>query len=509
MNHFVKSIGLALVLSTSALAANNVKKNLQEYHVPEMHEASFDDASYLKEKKEWSKLKRKIASDMTFNGGDLSKDFQTLRDEWLKCKTGNEVEALLKKSQTQFATYSEDTKYFLAQLHTAIPLRGIIWRLVPLFEQNKGFFGNKSTHVTAVQAIRSAVSGLKMFLPTNQTDAAIQFFTEPSVVMSKADQFKSVVDFQNFMVESFLPVLSKSITHLVALAKTNTDKIFVWDNKMAFGRGTFEDEVQRYVGHGPAEMNFVVSTMFRAYHDILVYSAFNQDHAVKVAGEIGAHLGIDSSIFSSKKEDLGMTDQERVAIMKGAAKKHRFLEIRNYGGGTYGSQLLKHAYICLKNSVIYSERSFDFLQNRDASKSMSLNPILFQLEVSPNIDKGIKNMRAAISGPAEVRDPVSGDTVTINVPAFYNEPPQSLSVLMATNFEGGEPRKVIKNKKGDELVVRNYLRGRSVAWDNNAWKKYVPSSAGKNPGYMAEARRIIHYSFGTSLVFGLPDMFVH
>jgi hypothetical protein len=135
--------------------------------------------------------------------------------------------------------------------------------------------------------------------------------------------------------------------------------------------------------------------------------------------------------------------------------------------------------------------------------------MFFQQETAPNIQKGITNMKAVVQGPAEVRDPVSGDTVTINLPAFYKEPPQSLSELMATNFEGGEVQKTIKNKKGESLVVRNYLHGRSIAWDNSAWKKYVPSAEGKSSNYMSEARRIIHYSLGTSMVFGLPDMFVH
>lgn len=419
------------------------------------------------------------------------------------------MEALLKKSYAKYDSLSEDTRYFLAQMHTTLPLRGIVWRLRPLFESSKGFLGNKSTHVTAVQAVRSSITALKMFLPTNQTDAVIQYFTEPSVEMSKDDQFKSIADFQNYLVSDFLPVLKQSTDRIVALTKNSSDKVFVWDNKMAFGRGSFEDDIQRFVGHGPAEMNFVVASMYRAYHDVLVYCAYNQDYAIKLAGEIGSHLGIDSSIFSSKKKDLGITDQERIALIKRAANKKNFLEIRNYEGSKYGSNLLSLAYSALKNSVVYAERSYEYLQGRDASKTMSLNPVLFNQDVAPNLDKGIKNMKAVVQGMAEVRDPVTGDTVALNLPAFYKEPPASLTSLMAVQFEGGDVQKVIKNTKGESLLVRNYLHGRSIAWDNSTWKKYVPSAEGKKGDYMAEARRIIQYSFGTSMVFGIPDMFVH
>ena len=471
-------------------------------------EASFTDANFQKQKKEWSKLKRKIASELSLSDSDLSADLKKLREEWLAIETGDEMEALLKKSEKNYSSYSEDTRYFLAQMQVSLPLRGIIWRLRPLFENSKGFLGNKSTHVTAVQAVRTAISGLKMFLPTQQTDAAIQFFTEPSIEMSKQDQFKSVADFQRFLVESVVPAINGAAAKISALPQS-ADKVYVWDNKLAFGRGTFEDDIQRYIGHGPAEINFALATLNRAAHDILVYSAYNQDHSIKLAGEIGSHFGVDSSIFSSKKTNLGMTDEERVKLFKRASTQHHYLELRNYEGSRYGSELMKQAYTGLKNSVVFIERSHEFLQGRDASKAMAINPIFYQPEIAPNLDKGIKNIKAVIQGPAEVRDPVTGDTVTLNLPAFYQEPPQTLSQLMATKFEAGAPERTIKNKQGETLTVRNYLAGRSIAWDNSSWKKYVPSADGQKPGYMSEARRVIHYSLGTSMVFGLPDLFVH
>lgn len=508
MNHFLKGVALSLVLSTASYAGK-IKEDFKTYKIPSLVEVSFEDEDFLKDKKEWTKLKRKLASDMSFSGSDMSSDLQKLRDEWLKVKTGSEMEELLKKSHADFNKYSEDTKYFLAQIHTALPFRGIIWKLRPLFENSSGFLGNKSTHVTAIQAVRGSVSALKMFLPTKQTDAAIQFFTEPSIEMTKDDQFKTVGQFQKYLMENFMPVLNESISRIQLVTKNSAQKVFVWDNKMVFGRGTFDDDIQRFVGNGPAEMNFVLASMYRASHDILIYCAYNQEYSIKLAGEMGSHLGIDSSVFASKREDIGMTDKERVSLIKSATSKHNFLEIRNYSGSRYGSELMKQAYSSLKSSVVYAERSYEYLQGRDTSRSMGLNPVLFQPEISPNLDKGIKNMKAVVNGPAEVRDPVSGETVTINLPAFYNEPPESLNVLMPVGFEEGEVQKSIKNKKGEYLQVRNYLHGRSISWNNMAWRKYVPSAEGKNAGYMADARRAIRSSFGTSIIFGLPDLFVH
>jgi hypothetical protein len=501
----IYSVLMANTLSVKANATNHTYSN---YPIPQFKEHSFEGKGFLKDKNAWSKIKRKLASEMSFSNSDLSPDYQHLRDEWLKVKTGDEMEALLKKSLVKYNSLSDDTKYFLAQLHTMIPLRGIVWKARPLFENTKGLLGNKSTHVTAVQLLRTSLSSLKTILPTNQTDAAIEYFTEPSIEMSKKDQFQTVTEFQNFLMREVIPQIQDSINKLELLSKEASDKVFIWDNKMTFGHAAFEDEIQRFKGHGAAEMNFTIASLYRSSHDILVYCAYNQDYSIKLLGEMGSHLGVDSSIFSSKKEDFGLTDQERVKLIKDAIKKHRFLELRNYQGTQYGSSLMKQAYVALKNSTIYAERSFDHLQGHDSSKAMTINPILFQNQISPNLDKGIKNMKAVVSGLTEVRDPISGETVTLNIATFYKNPLHSLGVLLPTKFEIGEFEKNIKNKKGEILKVRNYLHGRSIAWDNNAWKTFVPSAEGKDSKYMSEARRIIQYSLGTSMVFGLPNMFV-
>ena len=118
-------------------------------------------------------------------------------------------------------------------------------------------------------------------------------------------------------------------------------------------------------------------------------------------------------------------------------------------------------------------------------------------------------MKAVVQGVASVRDPLSGEIVTIDLPAFYSKPPESLAVLFPTKFEKGSFEKSIKNSKGESLTFRNYSNGKAIAWNNNEWKVFVPSADGKDPGYMTEADRIIKYSFGTSKVFNLTTMFVH
>jgi hypothetical protein len=170
---------------------------------------------------------------------------------------------------------------------------------------------------------------------------------------------------------------------------------------------------------------------------------------------------------------------------------------------------MKRAYTSLSNSVLNSETAYKLFQGKKANPSMGLNPIHFSPEAHEHLERAMRNMEDVVKGVTEVRDPVSGKSVTLNLPAFYNNPPKNLNILMANQFDQSENEKLIKSKNGETLRFRNYYRGQSVAWNNEAWKNYVPSASGKDSGYMKEARRIMRYSLGTSLVMNLPAIFVN
>lgn len=502
----IKNAMSALILvslSTSAFAGKPAPAVTHDFWIPSIQEKMQEPS---KATKSW---KRKVASSQTFSESDLSEDYKKLRAEWLKVTNADQLEALLNASYAKFDSYSDDTKYFLTQAHIALPLRGIVWRMRPLFEKGKGkFVGNKSTHVMAIQMLRGVAASLDMALPTEQSSAVFAYITEPSAKMSTAQQFKSIEDFQNFLVGELSKKLSESAVRVDALLKKNPDSIFVWDNKMQFGTGTFRDDIQRYSGHGAAEMNITVAGLYKTIHDVLVFSAYNQNQMPEISKKISAHLGHDSvSWFGKEKEDLGITDEERIEILKDASKKG-FLSLRE-APKAYGASLMTQAYRALVNFTVYSSSAYEQLQGKDPNPSMGLNPIHFSSDSQGRLDKGVKNMEAVVRGVTEVRDPVSGKSVTVNLPAFYAQPPQSLAGLMATQFEQGSNEKKIRSvASGEELVMRNYYKGRSIGWNNEVWKNYVPSAAGQKSDYMAEARRVIRYSLGTSIVFNLPALFV-
>ena len=125
---FVSTI-LLVTLSSTALAATKQPTFTPDPWMPTLQE------KWATEKKSPTTSKRKVASSQSFSESDLSDDYKNIRTEWLKVKTADQMEALLKTSYANFNTYSDDTKYFLAQAHLALPLRGIVWRMRPLFEK--------------------------------------------------------------------------------------------------------------------------------------------------------------------------------------------------------------------------------------------------------------------------------------------------------------------------------------------------------------------------------------
>lgn len=500
---FVSTI-LLVTLSSTALAATKQPTFTPDPWMPTLQE------KWATEKKSPTTSKRKVASSQSFSESDLSDDYKNIRTEWLKVKTADQMEALLKTSYANFNTYSDDTKYFLAQAHLALPLRGIVWRMRPLFEKNNKFAGNKSTHVMAVQMLRGIAATLDMALPTDQADAGFAYLTEPSVDMTTTSQFKTIAEFQNFLTAELGKRLTESTAKIEALLEKNEGSIFVWDNKMQFGTGAFRDDIQRYIGHGAAEMNITLASMYKTMHSMFVFSAYNQDQLIEITGKLGAHLGQDSvTWFGKEKEDLGLTDEERIGVLRDAIVKKNFLTLRSLQSNpSYGANLMKQAYTALVNYVYYVDGAYQYLQGKDANPAMGLNPIDFSLESKTHLDKGVKNMLAVVKGVTEVRDPVSGKSVTVNLPAFYINPPKNLGDLMANKFEVGENEKILKNKMGETLKVRNYYKGRSIGWNNDVWKNYIPSAKGQSVNYMAEARRIMRYSLGTTMVMNLPAIFV-
>lgn len=489
------------------LYAQRSTPSLISWNVPTVTPALFsDEASFQR----LFSGKQKEASRKEFTESDFKAqpDVENFRTKFLNAKTADELETLLNQAKQDWAQYSPAMKYFTANLIAVLPLRGIIWRMRPLFETGGFFAGNRATHGMAVQMVRQVATGIQTYFPTEQWTAGFAFVAEPSTRMTLAQQFKTVKEYQKFLSEEFVPALNESVQRLNSVLQTNPKAVFVWDHKIDFGTGTFVDDAQRYVGYGSAEVFLSTSLLYRAMHDALVFSAYNQDEILSVVGRIGRQYGIEAM---TNPNDLGLTDQKRNQIVNEAVTKKRFLELQDYDSKAIGTNSMRNALVALRGSVIYQKRAYDLLRGADPAPAFALNPLKYRSVTAPKLKRAVDNMVAVVSGEAEVRDPVSGDAVRLNIPRFYTEPYKNLRVLMANDFDTKkEPaKKDKKNAYNETLSYRNYLFGRSIGWDNssNGWAKIVPSAMNQKADYIATAKRVIHFSLGTPLVAGPVDIF--
>ena len=436
---------------------------------------------------------RKVAS-ADYNESDLSKDFISLRTQWLSVKTGDDLEALLKKSLLNHSKYSDDVKYFLTQSRMLLPLRGLVWRVRPIFENRQNLLRAKSAQVLGVQVVRSSLISYRMFIPTEQSNALTEFLTLPSAEMSKASQFHTMEEVQDFIVRELLPLMKESITQLESIAEKN-EKNFIWDNRLAYGKSEIDGDLSRFIVHGPAEIQSTLAKLYQATSNALVFCAFNENYAVRLLNDLNLHIAMDSSFLVSKGKKLGMTDEERAIAVRKATNKFNYVELR-----PEGSSYMKDAYSYLKKYVSAVEKAINL-------QGGTTYPVVLRNGDQYTMD--IDLMKSLVEGPTDVQDPVSGMNIRLNLPAFYLNPPSSLEQLMATKFDQGKLEVEIKTKSGEVIKARNYLQCRALVWNNEVWKKYVPSAEGQGPAYAQETRRVFSAAKDLSIMFMLPEIMVH
>ncbi len=513
MKSFTIGVVAAMCLSTVSIAKQATKVK-PEFTPPTVEAPTLlkEDGDFVKGlKAAWTAAekktgKRKVASEIEFQESNLSDAFKNFRSKWLAVKDAEGLQQLLNESYNELnlpnstLAKSPDMKYFLPHLHVMIPLRGIIWKMRPLFETGRFFSGSKATHAMAVQFVRNVVTGIKMFMPTDQWDAGIEFLVTPTKKMKLDSQFKTVAQLQDYLQKYVLPYIENSAQSVQGNLSENPESIYVWDNQITFGVANFSGQARQFVGYGPAEQAFSIAMLYQAAHDLRVFNSFNQDALLWIAKELGKNYGIDAAASLGA---FGITDRERNKVVAEAVSKKHWLEI-----ATTGKQNMKYALIDLNNAVILSKQAYDYLQGKPGNSTFAINPARYQESNTPLLKTGVSNMVAVVNGRATIKDSVTGETVTLDVPAYYNDPPESLFTLSANDWEEGSIELTMQNEDKETLKYRNYSVGRSISWDNAAWEKYVPSAAGKEKDYMAKARLIMRRSLGTAFVFGAPDIFV-
>jgi len=449
----------------------------------------FDSATFQKIM-DYHKSHRKPAS-ASVSDSQLSPAFKAFRDKFLKVKTADQLEALLVEGEKNYDSYPIDLQYFVAQFELIRPYRSIVYRLRPVFEKNR------SVQSFAVTTLKSIASGLRIYLPTSQWEAGFEYITVPSVNDGQGQnrQFKTIPEFQAFLI-SIVPEYKKALTRIINIYKTHPEAEIVWDNKLLYGPGTFEDSLDRYRLHASSEIAGTISAGFMSLQAIYAFCSYNQNDLLEVYEALGRLVGING--FDRLFSELGISDENRHGVLMRPNFKN-FLTLLPIGESTYMRAALQY----LRMAVSYLDASWK-IKATDASNDYAwFNPLKLQADRRV-IDLRIANMVDIVKGKTPLRSVVTGEVAEVNYPEFYMNPPKDIKRLFPVEFDRTPQFKTVNGQSGKSYEYRNYFRGRAIGWDAKAWAPYIPSISQNSD--VGVALRIFNQSWGGDFLAPVADV---
>lgn len=439
---------------------------------------------------------RKIASelDQEYFESKMSPEMKKFRDDFLKIKTADELDAKLTELDKNYdKLQSEDVKFMAAQIIPMRALRGLVWRLIPTVEDTK------ITHSLLVTQVKSMAVNMKIFLPTDQWNAAFDYISQPFVQNGQfpfteegvaVAQFPrgSEIHVQAYLRNVVIPMLRTSALRMEKLDLS--DDQVVWDNKLLYGPGSFPSAMDRYSLIGEVEKQSSLTYTYGTLSELAYQSAYSQQGAMKMNQQISKLYGWDA--FLSQVD--GVPASKRINIIR----KPEFAS----WGVMYddGQKWLNASWAYLARTVEHGDLAWTAMKNRPVSETFfadNSSALPFQRVVGLRMD----NLKKMMEGPTMVRSFITDETTTVNLKDFYLNPVHDLKDLYATQFEGGDEMKsmTLQTKSGaKKLSYRNYTHGRPTGWKVEVYKKYFPKV--NNGSDLTNTARILSQGWGTSAV---------
>ena len=424
--------------------------------------------------------KRRVIASVDIAGEDLlSKEYKAFRKTFLAIKSSSEIDGLLKNLDAHYATSPDDLKFAAVQLVPLLAFRSIVYRMVPLAEQAK------VTQSMLLTMVKQMSSGMHVYLPTDQWAAGFAYVTEPSDLAQT--RFKSEADLQLALASEVLPQLTNSAKRLRELNFSRAS--VVTDSQLMYGTASFSDNMNRYRQVGEAERYGEIANIHLGISWISMFCAYNLDHMFELSQDLGRLYGVDGFEFWKGVE--GAPASRRAEILSDP-KYASFLTLSKYGTD-WTQTSLKH----LKQAVLYSNVVWMETKGRPASESSALDPAFIN-PAGKQIDLTLPSVKAMIAGKAQITSAITGEKMDIDLPAFYNNPPQDLKALLPNHFDESPllNSKSLKTADGSTQTVQyhNYLSGRATGWNVAAYQKFFPDV--KSSADIARSAKILSQTWG-------------
>ncbi len=425
------------------------------------------------------RAKRTIASEPEASENMMSKELKDFRKEFLAVQNSAQLDALLEKLDRNYDSYPNDLKFLAAQLIPLKTLRGIVWKMVPLFSKAK------FTQSALASMVQQLASAQRVFFPTPQWRSGFEYLTEP---MAATDlRFNNMTELQLYFVG---PVYRSVVENTRRLYAFNlSQKPIIWDNQFLYGTASFRDDLDRYRTLGEAERQVTLAGMQSALYSIAMFRAYEIPKFLELTQDIGKLIGVDGFLLSPVD---GVTARDRTAVMK----KHTSNFTLSPSGTKWTNSALRH----LRQAVQHSSIAWKELKERPASRVQMIDAAAL-VPFDRQAGLTIEQLLAMVKGRAQVRSAITGDTIDVDLPKFFQNPPKSLLTLLPTDFEGGEAYHTKALAGGGSAKYRNYYRGRPTAWNLSAYQAYFPGL--NNQTRVQTAARILSQAWGGFLP-GIP-----
>ncbi len=484
---FLAALGGVFAASTASEAAKGKAQTpaLAPY-VEETDSVVLSDADYaLIEARVRTQAGRKIAQANSAAAALKSSELNAAVARFQQIKTATDLQKFLDELDANYDKSPRDVQFLASVLGLLRPFQGFVYRVEPLASRSK------LLHSQLITEVRSFASSYRVYFPTEQWDAGFEYVTRSAGL----PEIKHENELQNFVDTAIRPALLKAAGRIDRLfpAKSNPPMI-VWDNQFVMGTAQFQDDLDRYVLIGDAEAQAIIASLKFSTASALMATAYQAEGLVDLAKSLGKLYGFDA--FSFKSE--GVTEEERVATILRHQKKDPFWKLRVDGAVLIGSYQMRSALKHLRDAANRGALAWIAVKDQPANEERGLNPGL----VAPfnrRIGLAINDIRALLKGEATLRSGVTGMPVTVNLPAFFENPPSNLSELLPTDFT--------KEKKVDTKVLRrDYYAGRGSQWNLDAYRKLFPKLTKQSE--VTDFNRILSQTWGGAVLAAPMGPFV-
>lgn len=426
-------------------------------------------------KKEGKVSDRKVA-----NGSEDLAIYHQLVKNVNSVKSTNELATLLTKSKTKNISDRDSSALFLsAHLGALSSLRGMLWRIKPLFEKS----GNKFAHSMAVSFLKNTASFSAIINPTEQSGVFLDYLSAPYINTdgTLAEKISTEIELQNWLQTS----LRIEILNLIAKLETIPENAQItWNQQVVYGQKAFADEDSRLIHFGYDEVQALISSYEVTVAQIDMFCAYNQKGSLALFQDTGKLYGFDGFLFD--KID-GVTGIETANVINSA--KYSNLWTLNTEVGPHA---MKEAYTLLESAIGRAEQAWTNLGDRSNSK-MALSPIWHQAS-KEGVAATFMSTRRVLKGEA-IRSNVTGEIVRFNTYKFFNDPPQDLKKFYPIAFNTNKTKAITLNVNGKnkEIPYRDFTHGSPQAWNVAAYQKYFDV---KSNADIKTSLRVINHSMG-------------